>query len=340
MKPIFPAILVTALLAACGGNPFLDDTSTTPPEGTTGTGNSAKTPITRVEKKDTAAGDGFAEQIAIIDDDPDVEGDEQFFVDGLAFDGDNLYGRAAAVPALGPFQVYEGDATAPDSAGNDVAQDVYRAVYGVSATGKTDFAIVRTGSYLNYGFGGFVFKRNGRVTLPTSGFATYTGDYAGLRDFQGASALEYVSGKMNVEIDFSDFNDGAGINGSVTDREIYDLDGNTITGVVLDALNAKLADESDTAVALEMLPVLNFAVGPGVLKATGEVDGTIASIYKPGAGGGFESGKFYALISDTDDATAQEIVGIIKVTAKDPRFTDVVTVRETGGFILYKPTAP
>lgn len=340
MKPILPAILVTALLAACGGNPFIDGEAVPAPDGTSGTGNTANAPITRVEKKDTATGNGFAEKIRIIDVNPDTEGDEEFFVDGLAFDGDNSYGRAAAIPELGPFQVYEGDATAPDGAGNEVNQDVYRAVYGVSSTGKTNFAIVRTGSYLNYGFGGFVFKRNGVFSVPTEGFATYTGDYAGLRDFKGTSGLEYVSGKMNVEIDFNDFNDGAGINGTVTEREIYDIDGNPITNVVLDALNAKLADEDVNSVALEVLPVLQFAVGPGVLKPSGEVDGTISSRYKPGTGGGYEAGQFYALISNTDAGSAQEIVGIIKVESTDPRFTSPVTVRETGGFILYRPTTP
>lgn len=349
MKPILPAILVTALLAACGGNPFLDDGSTETPDGTTGTGNSAKSPITRLEARGTGtgpdAGNGYATGIEIVDPDPDTEGDETFVVNNLAFDGENAYQRSGTLPTIGdayrPFEVYEGVESVTDSEGNEINQFLYRAVYGLSATGTTNFAIVRTGSYVNYGFGGFVYERKGKVTLPTTGQAGYSGSYAGLRDFAGAGGLEYVSGTMTMAVDFRDFDDGNGIQGQVRDRTIYDINGADITGQVIDALNEKLDLEPDPVtgetvdVALDALPVLVFSVGPGVLKPSGEVDGNIASNYvKGGALESFEVGKFYALMADSAAGNANEVVGIIRVEAEDPRY-DGVTVRETGGFVLY-----
>lgn len=349
MKPILPAILVLALFAACGGNPFLVEDTTDTPDGTTGTGNSARTPIKRSEAKGSGTGpdggNGYATDISIVDPDPETEGEETFIVNNLAFDGENVYQRSQTFPTIGdaarPFEVYEGVETVTDGVGNEIKQFVYRAVYGVSATGKTNFAIVRTGSYVGYGFGGFVYERKNRVTLPTAGQAGYSGSYAGLRDFNGAGGLEYVSGTMTMAVDFRDFDDGDGIQGEVRDRTIYDIDGSEITGDVIDALNAKLDLEPDpitgeTAdVALEALPVLLFSVGPGVLKPSGEVDGSVSSGYaKGGAREEFEAGKFYALISDSPTGNANEVVGIIRVEADDPRY-EGVKVRETGGFILY-----
>jgi hypothetical protein len=342
MKPMLHLICAAALLVGCGGNPFLTGVDDGLPADISGTGDSAKSPIKRSEKKDAASGNGYATGIKIEDPDPDTEGDETFFVDGLAFDGDNVYARGGAVADLGPFQVYEGDVAVLDpDTGVEIPQDLYRAVYGKSTSGRTSFAIVRTGSYANYGFGGFVYERNGRVTLPTTGQATYSGDYAGLRDFTGRGGLEYVSGTMTMAVDFRDFNEGQGVTGTVSGRTIFDMDGADITDQVIAALNDELDLEPDPVTGdtvdteLEALPVLNFAVGPGVLKASGELDGTVGSRYiKSGGATPFETGTFYAVMADTATATSQEVVGIIRVTATDLRY-DGVTVRETGGFILY-----
>ncbi len=84
---------------------------------------------------------------------------------------------------------------------------------GSAGTGRTEFAIVRTGAYRDFGFGGFVMKRNDNVVLPSSGQAAYTGDYGAVRDFSGATGLEYVTGDMDIAIDFEDFNDGNAVQG-------------------------------------------------------------------------------------------------------------------------------
>lgn len=342
MKPMLHMICAAALLAGCGGNPFLTGVVDGLPADISGTGDSAKSPIKRTEKKDAATGNGYATDIRIEDPDTNTEGDETFYVDGLAFDGDNVYARGGAVADLGPFQVYEGDLAVIDpDTGVEIPQDLYRAVYGKSTSGRSSFAIVRTGSYAGYGFGGFVYQRNGRVTLPTTGQATYSGDYAGLRDFTGRGGLEYVSGTMTMAVDFRDFNEGQGVIGTVSNRAIFDMDGADITGQVIAALNDELdltpdPDTGETVdTELEVLPVLNFAVGPGVLKTSGELDGTIGSSYlKSGGATPYESGTFYAVMADTATATSQEVVGIIRVTATDLRY-EGVTVRETGGFVLY-----
>ena len=328
MKPIKHALWMALLLSACGGNPFLPDGDGTGngPPGTSGGNKDANDPIQRTEAV-TASGNGYAVGIALNTGlDPADPSDDTFEVDGLAFDGGNIYQPGAT---LGPFQVYEADSVYQDSVtGNNIDQDLYRAIYGASVTGNTSFAIVRTGSYIGYGFGGFVYKRNGGVTLPTVGQAGYQGDYAGLRDFNGVAGLEYTSGKMTMSIDFADFNTGAGVKGSITERFIYDAAGEDITAEIAAAIDA----EYGTAF-IDTLPTLQFVVSNS-LKASGEASGTLLS--KAGADT-LESGKYYALIADTGALNAGEVVGVIVIESPDPRVGfEGVTTRETGGFIVYR----
>ena len=333
MKPIKHALWMALLLSACGGNPFLVDNGDVGngPPGTEGPVGSKGSAITRTEKTVKTSGkdygNGFAEGFVYN------EADDTFSVDGLAFDGANVYQRGTTVSDIGPFQVYEGDSTYTDGVtGANIDQDAYRAIYGASTNGKTSFAIVRTGSYVPYGFGGFIYSRSGGVTLPASSpagqFAHYDGAYAGLRDFNGTGGLEYVTGDMAVDINFDDFNDGAGVRGEVTNRAIFDIDNTDITQDVIDAINVEYGT------ALDALPTLVFAVGPGALKETGEASGSLGSRVGTDT---FETGKYYALIANTDDINAGEVVGVIVVESPDPRTDfDGVTTRETGGFILYR----
>ena len=199
---------------------------------------------------------------------------------------------------------------------------------------------MRTGSYIPYGFGGFIFSRNTGVTLPTSGQAKYTGTYAGLRDFNGDPGnqpkLEMTTGKMQMTIDFGDFNspesptgNGSAVRGYVTDRKIFDLSGNDITQTVLDGINK---DRNLTKTPMTSLPTLVFNVGPGVMDNNGEMQGGIGSQAPTSAGGTspFEAGKCYAVIAGDK---ADEVAGVIVVTSQ----AGDATARETGGFILYRP---
>lgn len=339
MSAVRISLMALALLAACDGNPFVDpatvpDPPPPPPDPVTGIHSdhalppgtespSSNSVIVRREAKDGAApGNGYVSDVS-YDSDTD-----RFTVDGLAFDGGNVYRRGTTVSSLGPTAVYQANSSYQDDiTGVPIDQFSYRALYGVSRTGETEFAIVRTGAYIPYGFGGFIYQRNGTVTLPTSGQAHYTGDYAALRDFDGLPALEYATGDMTMDIDFNDFDQGNGVAGSVTNRAIFDINGNDVTNDVLSALNADLTSP------LTELPVLTFTVGPGVMDANGEIAGGIGSYYTDGgAAQTFESGEYYAIVAGENGS---EVVGVIVVTADDPR-VDGVTVRETGGFILYR----
>jgi hypothetical protein len=257
---------------------------------------------------------------------------DTFTVDNLAFDGGNTYTRSPTIPDLGAAQVYEAASTYEDPVtGANIDQLSYRALYGVSRTGQTSFAIVRTGSYRSYGFGGFVFSRKGSVVLPTQGQVQFTGAYQGMRDFDGAGGLQYTTGDMQVDIDFNDFNPNEGVGGKavkgiVENRKIFDLDGNDITTAVLAGINA------DKSASLTELPALLFDVGPGNMDLNGELEGQLNNSFRDDNGDvqNFEAGKYYAMISGTN---ANEMVGIVVVTSN----IDSVTARETGGFILYRP---
>ena len=296
--------------------------------GNGGGGNGSNTGLSRSEEPGTAGG-GYVEDVRY-----DRRSDT-FFVDNLAFDGDNVYNRDSDVPLLSDagsrtrYRVFEGDETVIDPTdGDSITQFEYRAIYGESrnraANGQpaTSFAIVRTGSYVDFGFGGFVYERNGGVDLPTTGQAIYAGDYAGLRTFSGGNApggMEYTTGEARVAVDFRDFNEGRGVRGQITDRRAFDMEGNRI---------ATGTGEGDL-----QLPDLIFDVGPGTVEANGELSNGIRS-YRNTAEGqeNYETGTYYAIISGQN---AQEIVGIVVVESDDPRFEDV-RAQETGGFIVYR----
>lgn len=287
-----------------------------------------------VEGDGVDAGNGFANGISYTE-----EGD-LFTVDNLAFDGDRPYSRVDdegnpnVVTSLnnGLFNVYEGPTTAVDPVSGDVInQFTYRAVYGVSQnrvdgtdTPTTQFAIVRTGSYIDYGFGGFIYQRDDSVTLPSSLQATFSGQSAGLRDFGNQSGLQYTTADVNLSIDFNDFNDGEtfrgdGVVGRIFNRRVFDLDGNDITNDVVATLGD--ADNPETSI-----PDVNFEVGPDVLDDNGDLITNIQSTLSNGDE--YESGTFYAIVSGDN---AEEVVGVFVLEANDEAQS-----RDTGGFIVYR----
>lgn len=289
------------------------------PPGTTNP--SAATGITRYEAKDDS-GNGFAKIFTYN------SANDTFLVDNLAFDGANTpFTRGTAAGSLGRFAVYEGPTSYPDDVtGAPIGQFTHRAIYGVSDSGKVELAIVRTGAYVDYGFGGFVYQRNGGVALPTTGQALYSGQYAGLRDFQNRAAIEYVQGDMAMAIDFEDFNDGNAVRGSVTNRKVFDVNGNDITADIMSAMGS-----TET-----VLPTITFDVGPGVMTGNGEMTGDLGSYTTDSSGAvtTFERGKYYAVVSGDN---AEEVVGILvaETQGNDPRGS--FTTRETGGFLLTRP---
>ncbi|MGR3503329.1 hypothetical protein [Pseudaestuariivita sp.] len=359
MRNISLVMAVLTALAACSGstgkdNPFEED-----PETTDGTGAGGETggeserglppgtdnpspggSIFRNEARDEQGG-GFAENIQYNND----QGQDEFSVDNLAFDGDNVYvrggtaGASQSVGNLGPFAVYESDVTATDPVtGNVLPANAYRAIYGRSTSGQTEFAIVRSGGFASFGFGGFIYQRNGGVVLPTEGDAQYLGDYAAVRVFSGGGGLEYVEGTAEVRIDFKDFNEQqSGVALVVYDRRLFDSAGNDITDAYLAAL-----DEENQSAALirpqgaggDVLPNLAPSVSPDIADTNGELLGGMFSTvsYTDGTTTSLQSGQYFGILGG---ANAEEIVGVLVVTEEDPRRQNV-TAQETGGFIVYR----
>ena len=352
MSAVKSSVMALLLLSACGGNPFPGPLPPPPPpvpgnvsvSDLPGTTNPTATgDISRSEAKDkgpggsSVPGNGFAQGFSY---DPAAD---TFTVDNLAFDGGNVYQRDPKVPTKGPAKVYSGSGTFPDTVtGTPINQFSYRALYGVSNSGKASFAIVRTGAYQGYGFGGFIYGRTGGVTLPTTGQANYAGAYAGLRDFNGGgsvgSKLQYTTATMSMSIDFNDFNaassstsNGAGIKGTLSNRHVFNLAGVDVTNAVLAEINAD--KNPDFPLGGGVLPTLVFDVGPGVLDNNGEAEGGIGNtILVSGAVTPLERGKYYAVIAGDATAGTEEVAGVIVVEATYSNGT----ARETGGFILYR----
>lgn len=304
------------------GGPISSNTFVLP-----GTANpSASTAIFRSEARSEGSGNGYAEGFSY-----DAATDT-FTVDNLAFDGDSAYTvvmDGGSRLGMGPFSVFEAPANAVDGlTSSQVEQLTYRALYAVSPDGNSSIAIVRTAAYINYGFGGFIYQRDGGVTLPLSGQALYTNhpstpfNYGGLRDFEGQGGLEYVRGKAEIAIDFDDFNSGSAVLGTISERRIFDMNNVDQTNAILTALNNRDGG------ALVELPEIRFLIeGSGVINASGEMTGKVSSA----AGGVFTDGKYYAVLSGNN---AETITGIIVVTGADPRGD--YTVRETGGFFAVR----
>lgn len=338
----FSFFIAVILLAGCSStNPFEEET-----EGGDGTGDGtgiesdrvlppgteSPTPDTTIYRSEATSdesayyGNGYATDITYN------STDDTFSVDNLAFDGDNTYARGTAVASLGPYAVYEADSQYNDTVTDTpINQFTHRAIYGISQSGESEFAIVRTGAYVGYGFGGFVYQRNGSVVLPDSGQATFSGGYAGVRDFSTHGGLQYVTGDMQVIVDFDDFNDTTGqrgdaVRGYVTNREIYDVNGNSMTSTILDAL------AETNQVSYAELPTLVFDVGPGVMDDNGEIVGEVGSSINTNSGvQAFQTGNYYAVVSG--EGADQEITGIIVVENTD-EIAETGSVRETGGFIV------
>ena len=359
-------LVLCSFLIGCGGTaPFgedaTEDTGGADPGGDTGgdegvvreglpPGTASPSPsarIVRTEPRGDGAtlGNGFATDVVYQGPTAEDPTRDRFLVDGLAFDGGNVYGRGVAVGSLndGAFAVYEADGQYPDSVnGQPITQGTHRAIYGVSrnrdadGTPASEFAIVRTGAYRGYGFGGFVYQRNGDVTLPDSGQAVFSGRSAGVRDFDGRAGLEYTTANVDVAIDFNDFNPANGVRGdavrgSLSNRRVYDIDGRDITAAVVGRINA------ESNASLSRLPDAQFKVGPGVMDSNGEAVGAIDSTFvdDTGAVQVYEDGTYYAIVSGDDP---NEIVGVV-VMENGAEFDDA-TVRETSGFIVYRDPAP
>lgn len=360
MFKYIPIIAIAGLLAACGNtNPFDTDATSTDGNsgetGGTGTDGSSGNGDTGDVGGDTGGIDGGSERPpgtanptvdesitrreikadsgGLVQDVRYNASTDTLTIDNLGFDGSNAYSRDNQVSSLGSYAVYEAEAVYYDDlTGNPIPQvGPYRAIYGVSQNdegdeARTSFAIARTGGYVNYGFGGFLYERNGGVVIPSSGQAVFRGDYAGIRTFDNRGGLEYTQGDVQIAVDFEDFNDNSAVQGSITNRTAFTASGEQI----------------QTGGAGELaLPNIYFAVSEGTdsLFDSGELQGTLSShiLNEEGALETYESGTYYGIMAGdaTDPDDGGEIVGIFVVTSEDTRY-EGVNAQETGGFIVYR----
>lgn len=366
MKLLTTSLLSSVLLlSACdSSNPFTEETETEVdpvtdtdtdtdtdnsfniegggvPEGVEGPASSDSDAIIRFEELNEDGG-GRAQEFAYD------SATDTFSVDNLAFDGEGPYTRSTipSIASLGPneaFAVYDASVTVPDFLdGDPISQIVpYRAVLGVSnnttedGAPRTSFAIVRTGGFVDYGFGGFVYQREGGVVLPETGQARFIGDYAGVRVFDAAGGLEYVEGDMFLDLDFDDPTDAvAGVKGAIFNRVAYTSDGELIDST------------GDGEITLEdqlPLPSIGFVLDgdSGNASADGELTGNLTlNTYLDAEGNvvEHESGTYFAVVAgDTTTPDGGEIVGIAVITSEDAVGEGTRgTVQETGGFILYR----
>ena len=356
MKRQISALLILAALSACGdGEPIFDDPTETETETETDTDTDAgidsdgglppgtespttDSAIVRYEGRDGETGGGFVKNVSYN------SADDTLTVSSLAFDGTEPYNRdeANAVRAINGYAVYEADVVVDDFlTDSDIGQLVpTRAIYGVSdntvdGSPRTSFVIVRTGAYASYGFGGFVYQREGGVVLPSdsSAQATFDGDYAGVRVFNGTGGVEYTEGDMTMSIDFGGFGDNIVVNGIVTNRTAYDANGGSIS-IDRDPSNG-IIDGS------LVLPNLRWYIDGDLtaMDENGEITGEVLSGYvdENGTYIDYESGTYYAIVAGdlTDPADGGEIVGVMTIESSDTRY-EGITAQETGGFILYR----
>jgi hypothetical protein len=345
---VVATVLALASCSSGGNNPLqtppASDGGTTDPATTIlpGTQNpTAAGAIQRLEAKGTSGQTGYGNVFA--NGFTHNSSNDTFTVQGLPFDGNQpsgtVFSRSTSPATLATnFALYESPTAVPDfGTGSNVAQNMHRALYAISASGNTEFAIVRTGAYSDYGFGGFMYQRKNGVTLPTTGQASYSGDYAGIQDANGSGGLRYVDGTMSINIDYGGFSgncaSGSGacenaVSGTITNRRVFNSSGTDITASVITAL-----DTDNSSVSITQLPVLQFKIGPDVMDNNGEITGEVHSSLPDGTA--LESGKYYAVMSgDHSSASGGEIVGIVVSEFSTSSIANGGTVRETGGFIV------
>ena len=325
MKRILTAITAVALLTACGdGEPFFGpDTDGNVNEiDNLGPGTKNPTPNGAIQRFEPRTGDGGGL----------VRGDvrynarrDTFTVDNIAFDGENVYQRHDGLETLGGYKVFAGDEVTDDFLTGEAIDQIvpYRAIYGVSRrrvgdSPRTQFAIVRTGGYFDFGFGGYVYERAGGVVLPDSGQARFTGKYGGMQIQSGGGGLAFVRGDMRLDIDFNDFNRNDGIKGRIFNRRLLTDDGDPITQL------------SDVFWVIEE--------GTKTLTRNGEIKTEVFTLRR-GSDGALErdfEGTFSGIVAgDTTAGSGGEVVGVIKMEREDQNVEGVV-VQETGGAILYR----
>ncbi|WP_417270230.1 hypothetical protein [Celeribacter sp.] len=278
-------------------------------------------------------------------------------IHGMPFDGDddeyirlvtaeNVNGTAGT---NGDFYIYRNsESTAPDSGGGSgVDQFDYLAIHQTSADNRAYVTLVASASHNedSINLDGFVYGRNGGVTMPTENQGRWEGDYAALRTFDEQKRIEYISATMGLDIDFEELGSPGALKFDITDRKLYASDGTLLgdlTPFYAFAENFSIDANGEFQAEGQLGTVLGtvFDDDDGVYVANGELSagtGTIQGMLAGNNGetivgtlvlvGGNEiTGS--AFFDHDDDPATPDVLGYIENSETSG------TVNETGAFIL------
>lgn len=228
MNKFIATIAVATLLIGCDGeNPFDEDEVVEDVVATPGA------------TEDTVADDGTifatdlnedltANAFEFDDQGNDDPADDILRVNNIPFDNSDLSGggytrSAATLPNA--FDIYESDSS-------DDAERQYFAVFQRAT--YSEVAAIGSGDFITFGFGGATAQQlNNSNGIPASRpeFYTFTGDYAAVRittNAGGRDDVGYITGDANLSVDIPDFDDVGAIDGVITNRELFDVDGNSL----------------------------------------------------------------------------------------------------------------
>lgn len=304
MKPIFSVMILGAgLLAGCmdGTNPFQDaemepdpDSEGSPdPDSIFATDLNEDLTMNAFEYDDAGTGD---------------PSDDTMRINNIPFDNSDATGggytrSATALPNA--FDVYE----SPLSGGPNDRQ--YFAVF--QRASHSEVAAVGTGDYISFGFGGATLQRlDGTNGIPAERpeYYTFTGDYAAVRITTlsgGEDDVEFITGDTELTVDILDFDVDGAVEGLITNRTLYDVNGNSL-GALNDYVSLATAE-------------IDFSTGE-ILQST--------AVGIEGVTGQIASGGWQGVFAGPD---GEEIAGFV-VLEGDVTSTEVDdTVRETGVFI-------
>lgn len=261
---------------------------------------------------------------------------DQLFINNLPFDGlqSDAYSRYAFVPTSDGFGIYRSVPVVTDSMNENISieQHVYRAIYVSSPSGGSQAMVVKTGSYRDEGFGGYIYQRtpedlagnSTQFTMPASGQAVLIGGYQGLIVYKTdeKTRLDHVKGDSKLVFDFDDFDTSPAVAFQLTNRQIFDDDGLDISG----NFSPILQENADGSTSFYHFPVTSV-VTKNTVTSNGEFSGQLL------INGDLNAGSYYGILSGPN---ADEAIGIVELQWSGPN-TSGITARETGAFVATRP---
>ena len=203
------ALAAVFVFTACDGNPFIGTTD----EGDTSPGTVNLTAENGLLTLNNVAYDADTDTLTL---------------NNIPFDDpDNSFARITTESFSNGYDAYE---SAPATGTNEVQ---YYAIFRRSDSGESQVAAAGTTRYVDFGYGGSIAQRLGATpTLPTSGIYSYNGEYGAVRTTLGSggtsNTVNYVTGDVQLRVDFDDFDDTGAVGGTVTNRQVYDTTGNLV----------------------------------------------------------------------------------------------------------------